>query len=132
MFKTIIILEITSNNNLTMEYFENLLNKFKKAFYSGDFDQQVLIHQKISGLCFSEAIAQCPEYQKFTEDIEYLDKCVELLESPDWETVAETHHTKVEARGAGNEFFTKSSVLINSSILKVMAVLNEIDLLPNW
>ena len=115
---------------------DELIEEFKQSFYACKNDDLLRIHN-----IFEEESVKNPkllrkldfaEYLRFKDEMEYFDLCWHYLEMEDWSTVTESDEIKVESRGSGNEFFTKCTITIHQSILKVLAVLSEIDLITTW
>jgi hypothetical protein len=113
-----------------------LINNFKEAFYSCNNDELLRIHNLFTELVESKQVKRrfldFSEYIRFKSEIEYFDLCYHYMEIEDWVVVTESNNIKVESRGAGNEFFTKSTVIVKQNLFKALAVLSAADLVSEW
>jgi hypothetical protein len=122
---------------INQQSFLSILSQFSESFYSDDFQKLFSLEKTIS-----EFILSCPsaipllessiEYQKFKEDSSFYENSLTHLKSPDWELVSDINEIKVETKYSGADFYTRTSVLITSSIFETSSVLAEVDLLPSW
>jgi hypothetical protein len=114
---------------------ESLLKDFQKAFYEDDFPAQLSIHQKIkSDPSFKPLLHEqaTMEYLKYKSDLKVVDQCKSLLQSEGWSTARESPTIKIESRGGGSNFLSRSTLLINSNVFQVLAVISEFDLVTTW
>lgn len=114
---------------------ESLIKEFQTAFYEDDFPTLISLEQKIKAdPGIKQAFkAQAPtEYLKYKSDLKLVDRCKYLLDSPTWTTVRESPTIKIECQGGGSNFLSKSTLLINSNIFQVLAVIAEVDLVTTW
>ena len=120
-----------------MELIDTLLSEFSQAFYADDFQALVYLEHSISVLCSSspdlEAYVKTNlEYHKFKDDIYYYEQSLNHLYNSDWDLISDVNDIKVESHYSGADFYTRASVLINSSIFEALSVITEEDLLPSW
>ena len=108
---------------------DELFSEFKEAFYGDDFDKQLMLHESIQKFSSKKSTL---EYDKFLEDIEYFDECIELLHSKDWSLVGETEEVRIESKPTPDNFCTRTSLFVNANIFSVLCVLSEIELIPSW
>eukprot|EP00361_Fabrea_salina_P007136 CAMPEP_0202440484 /NCGR_PEP_ID=MMETSP1345-20130828/36722_1 /ASSEMBLY_ACC=CAM_ASM_000843 /TAXON_ID=342563 /ORGANISM="Fabrea Fabrea salina" /LENGTH=232 /DNA_ID=CAMNT_0049055085 /DNA_START=764 /DNA_END=1460 /DNA_ORIENTATION=+ len=64
--------------------------------------------------------------------MEEYESCNQLLHSDKFQVVTEAEDIKIESTGSGNDFYTRSTVIIPSGVFETLAVLYETDLLGNW
>ena len=118
-----------------MSTFADLMSDFNQAFYSDDFPlQEKLYAEIISRPEYKEEITKSSnkEFLKYKLEQSVADECMSYIRGNDWEVVRETPDVKIESRESASQFFTKSSVLIDSNIFYVLAVLSEADLTTSW
>lgn len=120
-----------------MQTLENLLMDFSLAFHADDFQELISLEQSISALCgpsseFQTIAYANLEYFKFKEDLSYYSQLIGYLRNTDWDIVSDVNDIKVESHYSGADFYTRASVLINSSIFETLSVITEEDLLPQW
>lgn len=108
---------------------QELLNDFSKAFYEDNFSLMQKLYGEIMAL---DLHPNTLEYQKFDQDAKVYNEVLELIFSSEWDLVSDANDVKVETCNSGADFYTKASVVVPSGILKVLAVMSEVDLLPNW
>ncbi|CAG9311953.1 unnamed protein product [Blepharisma stoltei] len=116
---------------------QTFLEEFKAAFYSDDVECQLRVHEKLENHYhhhpnLRKISQKCAEYQKFLEEIDCYDMCLELLLNNDWDLEYEGNDILVESRGSGADFVSRASLLINASILPTLSVITETDLLSTW
>ena len=122
---------------INMQSLQSLLTQFSESFYSDDFQELFIIEKLISELTDKspELLALAllnPELQKFKEDSYYYELSLSHLRNQGWDLVSEANDIKVESHYSGADFYTRASVLINSSIFETLSVISEIDLLSSW
>lgn len=119
-----------------MSTIEDLIEEFKRAFYECHYSELCDIHKT-----FLSLVEETPklsrkldfmEYSRFKSELEYADLCFSYIDSPNWEVVSDSKGIRVESRGGGNEFYTRCTVDINSSLFRVLCVLSEPDLVTTW
>jgi hypothetical protein len=120
-----------------MQSVENLLKDFCLAFYADDFHELVSLEKTISEVIIAnpdccEMVSRSLEFNKFKEDLYYYGQGLSHLRDLDWELVFDLNDIKVEYKYSDADFYTKASVLINSSIFETLSVIGEEDLLPSW
>jgi hypothetical protein len=118
-----------------MASIEDLLTEFSPAFYSDDFPVQFRLHQEIKKRPDHKSIirSKAPlEYLKFKEDLKLVRQVLGLIHSSEWSTVRESSTIKIESRGGGSNFITKSTILLDSNVFQVLSVLSEADLVTTW
>jgi len=121
--------------SINMVSIQSLLKDFQKAFYEDDFPAQLSIHQQIKSDPSHKPLLrdQAPmEYLKYKSDLKVVKRCKALLESKGWSTARESPTIKIESQGGGSNFLSKSTLLINSNVFEVMAVIAEFDLVTTW
>jgi len=108
---------------------ERLSEEFSKAFYEDDFS----LMQKLYGEIFALGLhPNTLEYLKFEQDSKVYNEVLELLFSSEWDLVSDANDIKVETCNSGADFYTKASLVVPTGILKVLAVMSEVDLLTSW
>jgi hypothetical protein len=118
---------------IKMQSLSSLLSSFSSAFYSDDFFALTSLHSAIlSHPDFSSSSPPSSEFEKFCEESQSYSNCLTHLFSPEWDTVSELNDIKVETHYSGANFYTRSSVSVQSSILEGLSVIGEMDLLPSW
>lgn len=114
---------------------ESLHQEFKEAFYRDDFQKQMEIHEELQKASKENPSLErnySVEYRKFISDLEVVSQCQSYINETDWTIVRESPTIKVECRGSGSGFFTKSTVLVESTFFETLAVLCEADLVSTW
>jgi len=109
----------------------SLLENFKSAFYSDDFQKELELHKLVQTDNIQE-VKNSKEYLKFLENIHDYEECKSLLSSSNFNLVTESEDIKIESMGSGNEFYTRSTVLVPSGLFETLVVLYETDLLSTW
>lgn len=120
-----------------MHLIESLLSDFSLAFYKDNFKSMALLHSQICGSLSADPslfpfCEQNPEYQKYSEDSSFYETALSHLRNSDWQPVSTLNEIIVESLNSGADFYTKASVLIYSSLIPTLSVINETDLLPLW
>ena len=118
-----------------MSSIPDLLTEFNAAFYSDDFPAQFKIHQDIKKIADhkQEIRSKAPlEYLKFKDDLKLVRQVMGLIRTPDWSVVRQSETIKIESRGGGSNFITKSTILLDSNVFQVLSVLSEADLVTLW
>lgn len=118
-----------------MDSLEKLLNEFTDAFYQDNMPLMAKIHQLIqSSPAYIADLPKFPslEYSQYLSDVDLVARSFAFIKGKDWRVVRESPNIRVESRGGGSEFFTKSTVKVEVNIFQVLAVLSEADLVTTW
>jgi len=71
------------------------------------------------------------EVQVLKDDLEYGDRCLEMLYSLDsWERVRDEGNIVTYCKGAGDSFMVACEMTVEQPIFPILALFCEIDLLP--
>ncbi|OMJ86739.1 hypothetical protein SteCoe_11675 [Stentor coeruleus] len=119
-----------------MQDVDYLIEEFKSAFYSCRYNDLCSIYTQLREAGKNDSklkrLLDFAEYRRFKSEEEFLEVCLNYLDSSEWSVVSDSNGIKVESRGGGNEFYTRCTVNINSSLFKVISVLSEPDLVTTW
>lgn len=119
-----------------MEDIDQLIQDFKKSFQACNNPDLLKLHSQFESLTQQNPKLKrkldFAEYNRFKSELAYLSTVLEFLEATDWNIVTESDGIKVQARGSGNEFFTKCEVTVNQNIFKTLSVLSAVDLVTTW
>ena len=82
---------------------------------------------------FQTLISNCEEISVLREDLLEADRCLEHLADLDsWTLVKELDNLAIFSKKSQKDFIVRAELLIETPVFPVMAVFNEIDLLPEW
>lgn len=119
-----------------MDDVDRLIQDFKNSFQACNNPNLLKLHLQFESLTQQtpklKRKLDFPEYNRFKSELAYLSTVCSFIEATDWHIVTESNGIKVQARGSGNEFFTKCEVTVNQDIFKTLSVLSAVDLVPTW
>lgn len=121
-----------------MDYLQDLIDKFKAAFYTDDYTTLTSLIDEIDELESQNAeyrliIQNTPEISILRKDMQALsDVLVYLYENSDWTTVKCENGISIYSRSSEDDLFVKCEMTIEAPIFQVLALISEIDLLPTW
>ena len=126
---------INGNNTISMEAG---IQEIKDLFY---IDKLPEAYHKLRALeseygtneVFIDLISKCEEISILREDLKEADRCLELLADLDsWSPVKEIENLAIFSKKSNQDFIVRAELIIDTPFFPVLAVCNEIDLLPEW
>jgi hypothetical protein len=119
-----------------MDSLAQLIEEFKACFNQCRNEETMRIYK-----IFEQKIQEKPkfrrqldfsEYKRFRAELELIDSCLDYVKTDKFRLIRESDGIKIESITNGNEFFTRSTVTLNTNIMKPIAILSENDLAVSW
>lgn len=108
--------------------------KFRQLFYDDYLVDAYELYQTAVSTLSPEDVAEIEamrDVQILKNDLEYGDRCLELLYSLDtWERVRDEGNIVTYCKGSGEGFMVACEMTVEQPIFPILALFCEIDLLP--
>jgi hypothetical protein len=92
-----------------------------------------LAHNLIGQLDSNYNASENPEVEIIKADLNLANDCLELLSDLDsWDLIKQTEEIATFSKGSNTEFIVRAEMIANSSMLPILALFSEVQLLKEW